>query len=230
MAIPKASEREYQRKIGRASDSCWMREARRRKRERETARMCGMARTGPPTLHGAAMAVGTASHPMRTRTGVDVMGVARRALNGRAARQGRPARQSRCRCGSGGLSPGADVAGLSPVPAQMWPRGRAQSRCRRGRGAPPRTILRCGGDLLDRGHVALRQRQPAPVRTKASSMALKRTRTRAMCRRARALSHTRARARTHANARVRIIGASTCRLRANECGSCAHRRPAPLRP
>ncbi len=32
-------------------------------------------------------------------------------------------------------SPGADVAGLSPVPAQMW-RGRAQSRRRCGRGEP----------------------------------------------------------------------------------------------
>ena len=30
-------------------------------------------------------------------------------------------------------SPGADVAGVSPVPVQMW-RGRAQSRCRCGRG------------------------------------------------------------------------------------------------
>ena len=33
------------------------------------------------------------------------------------------------------LRPGADVAGVSPVPAQMWP-GRAQSRCRCGRGEP----------------------------------------------------------------------------------------------
>ena len=28
--------------------------------------------------------------------------------------------QSRCRCGSGELSPGGDVAGASPVPMQMW--------------------------------------------------------------------------------------------------------------
>ena len=32
-------------------------------------------------------------------------------------------------------SPGADVGGVSPVPVQMWA-GRAQSRCRCGRGEP----------------------------------------------------------------------------------------------
>ncbi len=32
-------------------------------------------------------------------------------------------------------SPGADVAGVSPVPVQMWQR-RARSQCRCGRGAP----------------------------------------------------------------------------------------------
>jgi hypothetical protein len=32
-------------------------------------------------------------------------------------------------------NPGADVAGASPVPVQMW-QGRAQSRCRCGRGEP----------------------------------------------------------------------------------------------
>ena len=30
--------------------------------------------------------------------------------------------QSRCRCGSGEPSPGADVAAVSPVPVQMWQR------------------------------------------------------------------------------------------------------------
>jgi hypothetical protein len=35
----------------------------------------------------------------------------------------------------GGPSPGADVVGVSPVPAQMWSGG-AQSRCRCGRGEP----------------------------------------------------------------------------------------------
>jgi hypothetical protein len=40
--------------------------------------------------------------------------------------------QCRCRCGRGEPSPGADVAGASPVPAQMWD-GRAQCRCRCGR-------------------------------------------------------------------------------------------------
>jgi hypothetical protein len=39
--------------------------------------------------------------------------------------------QSRCRCGQGDPSPGADVARASPVPVQMW-QGRAQSRCRCG--------------------------------------------------------------------------------------------------
>ena len=29
--------------------------------------------------------------------------------------------QSRCRCGRGGPSPGADVGGVGPVPAPMWP-------------------------------------------------------------------------------------------------------------
>jgi hypothetical protein len=65
-------------------------------------------------------------------------------------------RESRCRCGRGEpspgaavagaspvpvrmwwgrASPGADVAGASPVPAQMW-QGRAQSWCGCGRGEP----------------------------------------------------------------------------------------------
>ena len=39
-----------------------------------------------------------------------------------------PLAQSRCRCGSsGGPSPGADVAGVSPVPVQMWHAWSAQS-------------------------------------------------------------------------------------------------------
>jgi hypothetical protein len=46
-------------------------------------------------------------------------------------RQGRA--PSRCRCGRGESSPGADAAGASPVPAQMR-QGRAQSRCRCGEG------------------------------------------------------------------------------------------------
>jgi hypothetical protein len=29
--------------------------------------------------------------------------------------------RSRRRCGQGEPNPGADVAGMSPVPAQMWP-------------------------------------------------------------------------------------------------------------
>ena len=37
--------------------------------------------------------------------------------------------QSRCICGSGEPSPGADVAAVRAVPVQMWQR-RAQSRCR----------------------------------------------------------------------------------------------------
>jgi hypothetical protein len=40
--------------------------------------------------------------------------------------------KSRCRCGRGEPSPGADVAGVSPVPVQMW-QGRGQSRCRCGK-------------------------------------------------------------------------------------------------
>jgi hypothetical protein len=43
--------------------------------------------------------------------------------------------RSRGRCGRGEPSPGADVAGVRPVPAQMWP-GRARSRRRCGRGEP----------------------------------------------------------------------------------------------
>ena len=43
--------------------------------------------------------------------------------------------QSRCRCGTGGPSPGADVATVSRVPVQMW-RGRAESRRRCGRREP----------------------------------------------------------------------------------------------
>ena len=54
--------------------------------------------------------------------------------------------QPRCRCGGGEPSPGADVAGVSPVPVQMWRgepspgadvAGRAQSRRRCGRGLAP---------------------------------------------------------------------------------------------
>jgi hypothetical protein len=40
--------------------------------------------------------------------------------------------QSRGTCGEGEPSPGADVAGARPVPAQMR-QGRAQSQCRCGR-------------------------------------------------------------------------------------------------
>ena len=36
-----------------------------------------------------------------------------------------------CRCGRGEPSPGADVAGVSPFPVQMW-QERARSGCRRG--------------------------------------------------------------------------------------------------
>ena len=50
------------------------------------------------------------------------------------ARSTAPA-QSWSRCGRGEPSPGADVAGASRVPAQMW-QGRAESRCRCGRGEP----------------------------------------------------------------------------------------------
>jgi hypothetical protein len=52
-------------------------------------------------------------------------------------RGGQVAAQPCRRCGGGEPSPGADVAGASPVPAQMW-RGRAQSRRRCGRGEPTR--------------------------------------------------------------------------------------------
>jgi hypothetical protein len=42
--------------------------------------------------------------------------------------------QSQRRCGRGGPSPGADVAGVSPVPVQMWERWalrcRGACRCR----------------------------------------------------------------------------------------------------
>ncbi len=44
-------------------------------------------------------------------------------------------RKSRGRAGRGETSPGADVAGVSLVPVQMW-RGRAQSSCYCGRGEP----------------------------------------------------------------------------------------------
>ena len=43
--------------------------------------------------------------------------------------------QSRCRCGRGEPSPGADVAGVSPVLVQMW-QGRAPSQPSCGRGEP----------------------------------------------------------------------------------------------
>jgi hypothetical protein len=39
--------------------------------------------------------------------------------------------QSRGTCGEGEPSPGADVAGVEPVPVQMW-QGRAQSQMWRG--------------------------------------------------------------------------------------------------
>ncbi len=50
--------------------------------------------------------------------------------------------ESRCRCGRGEPSPGADVAALRPVPVQMW-QGRAQSRCRCG-SDEPKPRRRCG--------------------------------------------------------------------------------------
>jgi hypothetical protein len=56
----------------------------------------------------------------------------------RCAAQSRPSSryaQSCCRCGRGAPSPGADVAGTSPVLLQMW-QGRARSPCRCGRGEP----------------------------------------------------------------------------------------------
>ncbi len=55
----------------------------------------------------------------------------------RPASTARTARAPWCprRCGRGGPSPGADVAGVGPVPVQMWP-GWAQSRRRCGRDGP----------------------------------------------------------------------------------------------
>jgi hypothetical protein len=50
--------------------------------------------------------------------------VVREAQGGPAATGGReyamPLSHSRCRCGRGEPGPGADVAGVSPVPVQMW--------------------------------------------------------------------------------------------------------------
>jgi hypothetical protein len=42
------------------------------------------------------------------------------ACGDRVRRYRRNGAQSRCRCGSGWPSPGADVAGVRPVPVQMW--------------------------------------------------------------------------------------------------------------
>jgi hypothetical protein len=57
-----------------------------------------------------------------------IRGVGRRRDDVRAPR-------SRCRCGRGEPSPGADMAGVGPVPMQTW-QGWAQSRRRCGRGEP----------------------------------------------------------------------------------------------
>jgi hypothetical protein len=48
-----------------------------------------------------------------------------------------------------GPSPDADVAAVRPVPVQMW-QGRAQSRCRCGRGGPSP-----GADLSGAGPVSV---------------------------------------------------------------------------
>jgi hypothetical protein len=45
---------------------------------------------------------------------------ARMDRSSQSRRMWRRRAQSRCRCGGGEPSPGADVAGVSPVPAQMW--------------------------------------------------------------------------------------------------------------
>ena len=62
---------------------------------------------------------------------------------------------SRCRCGRGEPSPGADVAGVSPVPAQLsrcrCGQGRRPlSRCRCGRGEPSQPRRSCGSSTLHR--------------------------------------------------------------------------------
>jgi hypothetical protein len=54
------------------------------------------------------------------------------------------------------VSPGADVAGVSPVPVQMW-QGRAQSRCRCGRGEPSP-----GADVAEVSLVPMRMWQGQP--------------------------------------------------------------------
>ena len=84
--------------------------------------------------------------------------------------------QSWCRCGRGGPSPGADVAGVGSVAVQMWAavgpvavqmwQGRAQSRCRCGRGEPsPSAGSRHGTTTgLGRSH----SRGPAPADVSAS--------------------------------------------------------------
>jgi hypothetical protein len=90
--------------------------------------------------------------------------------------------QSRYRCGSGKLSPGADVGGVSPVPVQMWQRrasssadvagarsapvqvwrGRAQSWCQRESGelSPGADVTTCRAESrcrCGRGHSLLRR-------------------------------------------------------------------------
>ena len=81
--------------------------------------------------------------------------------------------QSRCRCGGGEPSPGADVAGESPVPVQLW-QGRgdvagAQSRCGRGRVTPGMPCRRYTGEVVTweeadrRGRVYDRQDASYPV-------------------------------------------------------------------
>ncbi len=54
----------------------------------------------------------------------------------------RPRSQSRCTCGQERAQPGTDVAGLSPVPAQMW-QGSPKSPCRCGSGRA-QSRRRCG--------------------------------------------------------------------------------------
>ncbi len=57
--------------------------------------------------------------------------------------------RSRCRCGKGAPGPGADVGGVSPVPAQMWV-GRApgQSLRRCGREGRAESRRRCESESL----------------------------------------------------------------------------------
>ena len=64
---------------------------------------------------------------------------------------------ARCTCGRGEPSPGADVAGASPVPVRMWQRW-AQSRCNCGRGEPS-----AGADVA--------AARPAPVEGSQSGLA-----------------------------------------------------------